>query len=125
MSFLDGITLAKYVKQSPALMRMVRPVANAYANWAGHRQRGLKYDDLVMEENPETQKAISRLSQREAYDRAFRMRQASQLSVLQRELPKDKWLKPEQDIRYLTPLIEEAKKEAAERSAWDTVRVKK
>ncbi len=52
----DGLTLAKFVKQSPGLARMLRPVANAYANWTGHRQHGLRYDDLIIEENSTTQK---------------------------------------------------------------------
>lgn len=38
--------------------------------------------------------AISRLSPREAYDRAFRLRQAQHMSVLHRDLPKDQWLSP-------------------------------
>ncbi len=69
--------------------------------------------------------AISRLSTRDAYDRAFRMKQASQLSVMHRELPKEKWLKPSEDVRYLAPLIEEVEAEQKERDAWDTVKVKR
>lgn len=41
-----------------------------------------------------TSQAISRLTERESYDRAFRLRQAIQQSILHRELPKEKWLKP-------------------------------
>lgn len=73
-------------------MRMLKPVANAYANATGHRQMGLRYDDLIIEESDRVQKAISRLPEKEAYDRAFRLRQAAQLSVLHRELPKEQWL---------------------------------
>ena len=42
--------------------------------------------------------ALARLTPREAYDRAFRFKRASQLSVLNTELPKDQWLKP-QEVR--------------------------
>jgi len=35
---------------------MVQPVANAYAHIAGYRQMGLKYDDLIVEENQQMQK---------------------------------------------------------------------
>lgn len=51
-----GISLARYVKNSPGLMRILRPVASAYANAAGHRKVGLKYDDLIVEESADMQK---------------------------------------------------------------------
>lgn len=38
--------------------------------------------------------ALTRLTQREAYDRAFRFKRASQCSILHDELPKDQWLAP-------------------------------
>lgn len=56
MFLQEGLSLAKFVKSSPALLRMVKPMANAYARAAGYRQMGLKYDDLVQEEKPEVQK---------------------------------------------------------------------
>ncbi|PWN24521.1 putative ubiquinol--cytochrome-c reductase [Jaminaea rosea] len=121
----DGLSLARYISQSPVLMRFIRPVANAYARAAGYRQLGLKYDDLIIEENKTVQKAISRMGERESYDRAFRLRQAVQQSILHRDLPKDKWVTKEEDIRYLTPYIKEISDEEAERSAWDTIKVKK
>lgn len=105
---------------------------------------GLKYDDLIQEEKPEVQTALKRLTERESYDRAFRLKQAIQLSVMHRELPKENWLKPEevctfsqlrdtrmlthhslQDQRYLTPLINEVKRADEERAKWDTVKVNK
>ncbi|TKY89454.1 hypothetical protein EX895_001985 [Sporisorium graminicola] len=122
---LSGISLAKYVQSSPALMRVLKPVANAYANATGHRQMGLRYDDLIIEESERVQKAISRLPEKEAYDRAFRLRQAAHLSVLHRELPKEQWLPAKEDKRYLTPYVQEVANEEAERAAWDTVSVKK
>lgn len=79
-------------------MRLLQPVATAYANAAGHRKLGLKYDDLLVEESPEMQKAIARLPEKESYDRAFRLKQASHFSVLHRDLPKEKWLNPK-DVR--------------------------
>lgn len=97
---LSGLSLAKYVQSSPALMRVLKPVANAYANATGHRQMGLRYDDLIIEESDRVQKALSRLPEKEAYDRAFRLRQASQLSVLHRELPKEQWL-PAKEVSFM------------------------
>ncbi|KAJ1020514.1 hypothetical protein NDA13_005830 [Ustilago tritici] len=122
---LSGLSLAKYVQSSPTLMRVLKPVANAYANSTGHRQMGLRYDDLMVEESPRVQKAISRLPEKEAYDRAFRLRQAAQLSVLHRELPKEQWLPAKEDKRYLTPYVAEVAEEETERAAWDTIAVKK
>ncbi|SNX86213.1 probable ubiquinol--cytochrome-c reductase [Melanopsichium pennsylvanicum] len=122
---LSGLSLAKYVQSSPALMRVLKPVANAYANATGHRQMGLRYDDLIIEESERVQKAISRLPEKEAYDRAFRLRQASQFSVLHRELPKEQWVPAKEDKRYLTPYVQEVANEETERAAWDTVSVKK
>ncbi|EPQ28521.1 uncharacterized protein PFL1_03824 [Pseudozyma flocculosa PF-1] len=122
---LSGLSLAKYIQNSPALLRMIKPVANAYAQAAGHRQHGLRYDDLIIEESPRVQKAIKRLPEREAYDRAYRLRQATQLSVLHRELPKEQWTPASQDKRYLTPYVQEIANEEDERVAWDTIGVKK
>jgi len=34
----------------------MKPVANLYANLCGHRQMGLRYDDLIPEERQDVQK---------------------------------------------------------------------
>jgi hypothetical protein len=39
---------------------MLKPVAAAYTHLAGYRQLGLKYDDILIEENPEVQKVSVR-----------------------------------------------------------------
>lgn len=41
-----GVSLATQVKQSRALTNALMPLANALARASGHRQLGLKYDDL-------------------------------------------------------------------------------
>ena len=83
--------------------------------------------------------AIGRLSPRESYDRAFRMRTAFQQSVLHRELPKKQWTTSEQvscpshdankltvqDGRYLAPIVEQVAKEDKEREMWDNVTVER
>lgn len=94
---------------------MLKPVANAYANATGHRQMGLKYDDLIIEESPRVQKALSRLPEKEAYDRAFRLRQASQLSVLHRELPKEQWLSAKEVSFALSTVLGDRKEKGAAR----------
>lgn len=55
----SGLSLAKYVTSSPALMRVLKPVADAYARAAGYRKMGLRYDDLLIEENGTAQKVSS------------------------------------------------------------------
>lgn len=40
--------------------------------------------------------ALTRLTPRETYDRAFRFKRASQISVLHKELPKSEWIHPEE-----------------------------
>lgn len=118
-----GTSFVQQIKSSKPLYRFLKPIASWYANLAGYRKYGLKYDDLIMEENQTMQKAISRLTEREQYDRSYRLRVASQLSILHKELPKEQWTKPDDDVRYITPLIKEIEKENQERIAWDTAKV--
>jgi len=84
---------------------------------------GLKYDDLIMEERDDVQKALSRLPMKEQYDRAYRLRLASQASILHKDLPKEQWVKEEDDVPYLTPYIQEVVKENEERAKWDTIEI--
>ncbi|KAF9483779.1 ubiquinol-cytochrome-c reductase complex subunit 6 [Pholiota conissans] len=116
-----GLSLAPYVNTSKTLSRWVAPVATWYANAAGYRKYGFKYDDLLVEENPEVQRALTRLTPAESYDRAYRLKRASQASVLHTPLPKDQWTKPEEDVRYLAPHVENVVKEEEERKAWDNL----
>jgi len=120
-----GFSLAPFVRSSKSLSRWIQPVATWYADRTGYRRVGLKYDDLIIEERDDVQKALSRLPARESYDRIYRINRASQASVLHRDLPKDKWTKPDQDTRYLTPYVNEAHAEDVERTKWDTMQLQK
>ncbi len=82
-------------------------------------------DDLIPEDNEATLKAISRLDAKENYDRIYRIRRATQLSLQQKILPKPEWTKPEEDVPYLTPILEQLYKEASEKNALDTLTVLK
>lgn len=53
-----------YVKQSPFLYKLLKPVAGAYAHAAGYRQMGLRYEDLITEENQQMQKVCTPLAGR-------------------------------------------------------------
>ena len=41
-----GISIAPYVRSSRSLYKWVKPIASWYANLAGYRKMGLRYDDL-------------------------------------------------------------------------------
>jgi len=84
---------------------------------------GLRYDDLLVEERPDVQRALQRLTPRETYDRSWRFKLASQSSVQHKDLPKEQWVTPEQDIRYLKHHVEEVVKEDTERDVWDNMTV--
>merc|ERR1712000_566570 len=83
-----GISLANHLKASRGLYKALKPLADRYANLAGFRAYGLKYDDVLIEENASVQKAIGRLSEREAYDRAFRLRTASMCAIAHESSPR-------------------------------------
>ncbi|KAI0262900.1 cytochrome b-c1 complex subunit 7 [Gloeopeniophorella convolvens] len=120
-----GLSLAPYIRSSRTLSKALQPVAAWYANLSGYRKVGLIYDDLLVEERPDVERALSRLTPREAYDRAYRFKRASQASVLHKELPKSEWIKPEEDVRYLKPHVLEVVKEDQERAAWNTMNVER
>ncbi|GAA5822246.1 hypothetical protein JCM10212_006125 [Sporobolomyces blumeae] len=114
-----GPSLANSVKQSRGLYSFLKPLADRYANLAGYRQHGLKYDDILIEENDVVQKALGRLPEREAYDRVYRLRVASQCAIMHEDAPKDKQVKAEEDVRYFKPYVTEVEAENAERQKWD------
>lgn len=57
------------------------------------------YDDLLEEERPDVASALKRLSPKETYERVYRIRRATQLSIQHKLLPKEEWTKPEQ-VRF-------------------------
>ncbi|PSR88893.1 hypothetical protein PHLCEN_2v5042 [Hermanssonia centrifuga] len=120
-----GLSLAPVIKANRGIYRWIKPFANWYVNVAGYRKLGLRYDDLLVEERDDVQRALGRLTDREAYDRSFRFKRASQASVMHVDLPKDQWTKPAEDVRYLQPHVESVAKEDNERRVWDTMAVER
>ncbi|CDO74733.1 hypothetical protein BN946_scf184686.g4 [Trametes cinnabarina] len=120
-----GPSLAPAIRRNRSLYQWIKPIANWYANVSGYRKVGLKYDDLLVEERPDVQRALERLTPREAYDRAYRFKRASHCSVLHNILPKEEWTKPEEDVRYLKPHVEEVEREDLERRKWDSMAVER
>jgi len=82
-------------------------------------------DDLISEENETVLAALKRLPEREAYDRIYRIRRATQLSIQHKLLPKEEWTKPEEDVPYLEPLIRAIEAEHAEKANLDTLTIAK
>ncbi|KAK4058557.1 Cytochrome b-c1 complex subunit 7 [Microbotryomycetes sp. JL221] len=117
-----GPSFAKTVKNSRGLYSFLKPLADRYASLAGYRKHGLKYDDILIEENQTVQKALGRLSERESYDRAFRLRTAHMCAIAHKELPKDEWVPASEDVRYLKPIVQDLESEIKERSEWDSVK---
>lgn len=80
-------------------------------------------DDLIPEESEVVQTALSRLNEKERYDRIFRIRRAIQCSIQHQLLPKHEWTKPEEDTEYLSPIIEAIEAENKERDNLDNLTV--
>jgi len=100
-------------------------LANWYANASGYRRLGLKADDLIPEENDTVQLALKRLPPKEAYDRVFRLRRAFQCSLSHQLLPTAEQTKPDEDIPYLSPIIQEIEAEMKERADLEAMTVQK
>ncbi|OAQ61698.1 ubiquinol-cytochrome C reductase-like protein [Pochonia chlamydosporia 170] len=122
---MSGYSLAPFVLRRPWLANMLMPAANWYANAAGYKKLGLRYDDLAEEERESTQIALKRLSPKESYDRIYRIRRSVQCSYQHKLLPKDQWTKPEEDTPYLRDIINQVEAELAEKDALDSMTVTK
>ncbi|KAI1313013.1 Cytochrome b-c1 complex subunit 7 [Mortierella claussenii] len=119
---MSGISFVNQVKASKFLSGLLQPVANAFVNAAGYRQLGLRYDDVLSEETDIIREAISRLPDEENYARIFRMKTAFQYSLSHTVATKETAMKPENDIRYLFPTIEEVAAEVAERDEFNNIK---
>ncbi|KAG0274282.1 Cytochrome b-c1 complex subunit 7 [Linnemannia exigua] len=119
---MSGITLVNQVKASKFLSGVLQPVANAFVNAAGYRKLGLRYDDVLREETDIIREAVNRLPDNEGYERVYRMKVAFQYSLSHTIATKDTALKPEDDIRYLTPVIDEVAAEFAEREDFNNIK---
>lgn len=82
-----------------------------------------RFNDLIIEENPVMQKAISRLPEEESYARNYRILTAHQCALSHQLLPANKAVKPQEDTHYLIPYILEAEKEAFEKVELDNMKV--
>lgn len=101
----------------PPSLSPIKRFAPAYANLAGYRQYGLKYQDLLVE-TKDVDEALRRLPMHEQVMRARRIKLASDLALKQTILPKEQWTKPEEDVAYLTPYLDEVFTEKRDREAF-------
>ncbi|CCE86929.1 Piso0_005452 [Millerozyma farinosa CBS 7064] len=122
-SLTSVVKTADFILSRPTLSKVVVPIAKTFVAYAGYREMGLKFNDLIMEESPILQKAIRRLPEDESYARNFRIITAHQCALSHHLLPPNKVVKPEEDNHYLVPYILEAEKEAFEKAELDNIQV--
>lgn len=87
-------------------------------NLSGFNKYGLQRDDLLYED-ADVKEALRRLPQKLIDERNYRILRATQLNIQKIILPKEQWTKLEEDKLYLTPLVNEVKKENREREEWN------
>lgn len=110
-----------YVLKTPMLKSVLVPSSKWFTKLSGYRKLGLRLDDILIEETPVMQKAISRLPAEESYLRNYRILTAHQLSLSHNLLPESKQVSDEDDTAYLTPYILEAEAENAEKAELDNI----
>lgn len=69
---------------------------------------------------PVVQEALKRISDKEQFDRTFRIRRAMQLQMQHDELPKEEWVTSKTDTPYLWRHITDVCKEQEERKKYDS-----
>eukprot|EP00512_Aurantiochytrium_limacinum_P000272 CAMPEP_0171485010 /NCGR_PEP_ID=MMETSP0958-20121227/315_1 /TAXON_ID=87120 /ORGANISM="Aurantiochytrium limacinum, Strain ATCCMYA-1381" /LENGTH=103 /DNA_ID=CAMNT_0012017767 /DNA_START=182 /DNA_END=493 /DNA_ORIENTATION=+ len=80
---------------------------NVHSALAKH---GLRYEDIIIAENPDLQKAVQYLPKAEKVARQRRITRAIDLNFKHEELPKEVQAIQEPGKIYLAPLMEEFKK---------------
>ena len=117
--------MGDFILRSPSLSKVVVPVANQFVKLAGYRQLGLKFDDIIAEENNVAQLALKRIPEDESYSRAFRIIRAHQTVLTHHLLPQKQWIKAEEDTPYLLPYLLEAEAEIKEKEDLDNLQLTK
>lgn len=124
-TFTSIAKIGDYILKTPALAKVIVPIAHQFVNFSGYRKLGLRFDDLISEENDIAQTALRRLPADESYARIYRIINAHQSELTHHLLPKDKWIKPEEDTPYLTPYLLEAEAAVQEKQELDHLELAK
>ncbi|KAH3899542.1 probable Cytochrome b-c1 complex subunit 7 [Saccharomycodes ludwigii] len=122
-SYASIVKMGDYILNCPTLSKIVVPIAHKFSDLSGYRKLGLRYNDLISEENPIVQTALKRLPTDESYARVYRIINAHQLELTHHLLPKDQQLKPSDDVPYLLPYILEAEASVKEKQELDNLEV--
>ncbi|CCH45409.1 Cytochrome b-c1 complex subunit [Wickerhamomyces ciferrii] len=122
-SFTSIVKASDFILSTPILKSVFVPASKFFCDYAGYRQIGLKLDDLIHEETPIVQKALTRLPKHESYARNFRTLTAAQCGITHHLLPAKDQVKPEEDKPYLLPYLLEIEAEAFERDELDNIKV--
>ncbi|GBG29916.1 Cytochrome b-c1 complex subunit 7 [Hondaea fermentalgiana] len=96
---------------------IIRTIARMYQNNVNGalRKHGLRYEDIIIAENADVQKAIQYLPSAEKVARQRRITRAIDLNFKHEELPKEIQAVQEPGKFYLAPLMEEFRKLRVER----------
>ncbi|CAK8998002.1 Cytochrome b-c1 complex subunit 7-2 [Durusdinium trenchii] len=92
-------------------MSLVKSMARIYQGWV-HKslaQYGLRYEDIIMAENPDLQRALQYIPEEEVQNRQRRISRAIDLSFKHEYLPKEIEALQEPGKVYLEPLMAEFK----------------
>ncbi|XP_050771608.1 cytochrome b-c1 complex subunit 7 [Gymnogyps californianus] len=98
--------------------RLLDRIRKWYYNAAGFNKLGLMRDDTLYEDD-DVKEALKRLPEHLYNERIFRIKRALDLSLKHQILPKDQWVKYEEDKCYLEPYLKEVIRERLEREAWN------
>lgn len=81
----------EWIRSKPMLNNIFLKIAKWHDNASGFRRYGLFQDDIIPIEHQIVKEALDRLSDKELFDRNFRLRRAVQLHLTKEHLPKDEW----------------------------------
>ncbi|XP_053105855.1 cytochrome b-c1 complex subunit 7 isoform X2 [Hemicordylus capensis] len=98
--------------------RLLESIRKWYYGAAGFNKLGLMRDDTLYEDE-DVKEALKRLPEDMRNERLFRIKRALDLSMRQQILPKDQWVKYEEDKFYLEPYLKEVIRERREKEEWE------
>ncbi|CCC66581.1 hypothetical protein NCAS_0A00200 [Naumovozyma castellii] len=122
-SFTSIVKIGDYILKSPTLSKFCVPVAQKFVKYSGYRKLGLTFNDILAEENPVMQTAIRRLPEEDSYARNYRIIRAHQTELTHHLLPRNEWIKAQEDVPYLLPYILEAEAATKEKEELDNLEV--